>query len=69
MAPLIDGDALFPVVLLRLFDEPRRRLDLIWCYGPKGSMVVDVGRNTWYDHKAGVGGGPLDLLKCVLVRW
>ena len=64
--PPIDWDALFPVVVLHLFGEPERRMDMIWCYGSKGSLVVHVGHNTRYDHKAGVGGDPLDLLKRVL---
>ena len=37
-----------------------------WCYGSKGSLVVHVGHGTWYDHKAGVGGDPLELVKRVL---
>ena len=39
-----------------------------WCYGLEGSLVVHVGHGTWYDHKAGVGGDPLDLVKHVLRR-
>ena len=66
--PPIEWDALFPVVLLRLFGEPERWIDTIWCYGSKGSLVVHVGHSTWYDHKAGVGGDPLDLVKHVLRR-
>ena len=64
--PQIDWAALLPAVLLRLFDEPERWVDMIWCYGSKGLLVVHVGHGTWYDHKAGVGGDPLDLVKRVL---
>ena len=32
------------------------------------SLVVHVGHGTWYDHQAGVGGDPLDLVKHVLRR-
>ena len=28
--------------------------------------MVHVGHGTWYDHKAGVGGDPLDLVMRVL---
>ena len=67
MEPPIDWDALLPVVVLHLFGEPERWVDdKIWCYGSEGSLVVHIVHGTWYDHKAGVGGDPLDLLKCAL---
>ena len=32
-------------------------------FGTKGSMSVDLGKGTWFDHEAGVGGGVLDLIR------
>ena len=67
MEPSIDWDALLPVVVLHLFDEPARWVDgMIWCYGSEGLLVVHVGHGTWYDHKAGNGGDTLDLVKRAL---
>jgi hypothetical protein len=31
-------------------------------YGAKGSLSVDLGKGTWFDHEAGEGGGVLDLV-------
>ena len=70
--PPIDWAALLPKVARLLFDEPRTEEGGdIWRYGSDGSLEVYVGgpwRGTWYDHKAGGGGNPLDLVKHVLLH-
>jgi hypothetical protein len=31
-------------------------------FGTHGSMAVDLKKGIWFDHEAGKGGGPLDLI-------
>jgi hypothetical protein len=33
-----------------------------WRYGTRGSLKVDLTKNTWFDHEHNVGGGTLDLI-------
>jgi hypothetical protein len=51
-------------VARRLLGEPNRALSTKTelRYGRKGSLAVDLNKNTWFDHEAGVGGGVLDLI-------
>ena len=67
-----DRAALLPEVVRRLFGEPRvRDGGDTWRYGADELFEVHVRgprRGTWHDHKAGVGGDALDLVKHVLRR-
>ena len=68
----VDRAALLPAVARRLFGEPRvRDGGDTWRYGADELLEVHVSgprRGTWHDHKAGVGGDMLDLVKHVLLR-
>jgi len=48
-----------------LLGEPNERLSskTELRFGTNGSMAVDLGKGTWFDHEAGEGGGVLDLLR------
>ena len=47
------------------FGEPNQRLSskTELRFGTHGSMSIDVGKGTFYDHEIGSGGGVLDLLE------
>ncbi len=51
-------------VARRLLSGPNRALSTKTelRYGRKGSLAVDLKKNTWYDHETGEGGGVLDLV-------
>jgi len=51
----------------RLLGEPNRELSTRrqWRFGNRGSLAVEISgarRGSWYDHEAGVGGGPWQLV-------
>jgi putative DNA primase/helicase len=62
----IDFAGLIGPVARALLGEPNKRLshekrgELRW--GNHGSLVVELGKGTWFDHEHGVGGGVLDLI-------
>ena len=52
-------------LLLDLLGKPSRRAAGAWRWNRRGSVSVVVsGRKTgtWFDHEAGIGGGPLELI-------
>jgi len=57
----IDFAAIAPDVAQRLFGEPNKRLSSasVLRFGTHGSMAVNVGDGTFYDHEGKVGGGTL----------
>lgn len=34
-----------------------------WRYRRKGSLSIDIGKGTWFDHEAAEGGGVIDLIR------
>jgi len=52
------------IIAYRLLGDPNRALSTRkeWRYGHKGSLAVDLVKNSYYDHEAGAGGGVLDLV-------
>jgi hypothetical protein len=52
-------------VALRLLGEPNRALSKgrEWRFGTKGSLSVDIGKGTYFDHESDEGGGVLDLIR------
>ena len=52
-----------PVARRLLGDSNRAQsTNVVWRYGRKGSLAVDLTKNTWFDHEVGEGGGVLDLI-------
>ncbi len=58
------GDLSIEPVARRLLGDPNRALSTKaeLRYGRKGSLAVDLAKDTWFDHEAGEGGGVLDLI-------
>ena len=58
------GDLSIEPVARRLLGDPNRALSTKTRlrYGRKGSLAVDLAKDTWFDHEAGEGGGVLDLI-------
>jgi hypothetical protein len=58
------ADLIGPVAR-RLLGEPNRRRSTKseWRYGARGSLAVDLGKGTFFDHELGRGGGVLDLIE------
>ena len=59
-----DYSGLMGQVALALFGEPtsKHHGGLVWRYGRHGSLSIDLHKNVYFDHKAGQGGGVLDLI-------
>lgn len=57
--------ALIAPVALRLLGEANRALSTKTelRYGSHGSLSIDLGKGTYYDHEDGTGGGVLDLIQ------
>ena len=53
------GDLSIEPVARRLLGDPNRALSTKaeLRYGQKGSLAVDLAKDTWFDHEAGEGGG------------
>jgi len=58
------GDLSIEPFVRRLLGDPNRALSTKTelRYGRKGSLAVDLAKDTWFDHEAGEGGGVLDLV-------
>lgn len=56
---------LMPTVAKALFGDPtdKQKRGTDWRYRARGSLSIDVGKGTWFDHEAGEGGGVLDLIR------
>ncbi len=55
----------WPALLRELLGEPTRRTARQWRWNRRGSLSAVVGgpkAGTWFDHEAGTGGGPLELI-------
>lgn len=61
----LDIAQLMPTVAKALFGEPtmKEKRGTDWRYGRRGSLSIDCGKGTWFDHEAGEGGGVLDLIR------
>lgn len=49
-----------------LLGDPTSRTGKTWRWGGKGSLAVEIAgrkQGAWFDHEAGAGGGPLDLIR------
>jgi hypothetical protein len=59
-----DDSGLMSAVALALLGEPitKHRGGREWRYGTYGSLSTDLLKNVYFDHKAGQGGGVLDLI-------
>lgn len=49
-----------------LGEKPCRKTAREWRFGSRGSLAVDVEAGRWFDHEAGTGGGPVELVEHVL---
>jgi RecA-family ATPase len=56
--------SLIEPVARELLGEPNKQLSSKkeLRFGARGSLSVDLGKGTWYDHEANEGGGTLDLV-------
>jgi putative DNA primase/helicase len=55
----------WPALLRELLGEPTRRTARQWRWNRRGSLSAVVSgpkAGTWFDHEAGTGGGPLELI-------
>lgn len=55
----------WPALLRELLGAPTRRSARQWRWNRRGSLSAVVGgpkAGTWFDHEAGTGGGPLELI-------
>ncbi len=55
----------WPALLRDLLGEPTRRTARQWRWNRRGSLSAVVSgpkAGTWFDHEAGTGGGPLELI-------
>jgi putative DNA primase/helicase len=55
----------WPSLLTELLDKPTRRTARQWRWNRRGSLSAVVSGTklgTWFDHEAGTGGGPLELI-------
>jgi putative DNA primase/helicase len=55
----------WPALLRELLGEPTRRTAQQWRWNRRGSLSAVVSgakAGTWFDHEAGTGGGPLELI-------
>lgn len=48
------------------FDRPHRAYELVQRFGGGGSLKIDYGKGTFYDFRAGHGGGTLELIRYTL---
>ena len=53
---------LLPAIAERFLGEPSSRRGVTLAYGTHGSLKLDLGKGTWFDHENDVGGGVVDLL-------
>ena len=53
---------LLPAIVERYLGAPSSRTGTILRFGTFGSMKIDLGKGTWFDHENDVGGGVVDLL-------
>jgi hypothetical protein len=51
------------LIARRLLGEPNQQSANELRYGSKGSLSIDLRKNTFYDHEAGQGGGVYDLVR------
>ena len=57
--------ASWPELLIEMLGKPARRTARQWRWNRRGSLSVVVSGakvGTWFDHEAGTGGGPLELI-------
>lgn len=47
----------------RLLGEPQKRTAREWCYGPEGSLRINLKAGTWYDSQTKESGSVLDLIQ------
>lgn len=59
-----DLGAHMEAVARKILGEPNTALSnaTVLRWGSHGSLSVDIGKGTWFDHEAGAGGGVLDLI-------
>lgn len=57
--------ALMPTIARVLLGDENKSLSTAkeLRFGNKGSVAVDTGKGTWFDHEAGHGGGVIDLVQ------
>ena len=53
---------LLPAIAERFLGEPDSRIGTVLRYGNHGSLALDLGKGTWFDHENDIGGGVVDLL-------
>jgi hypothetical protein len=63
--PRYDLTTLMEPVARKLLGEPNEGLSSghELRFGTRGSMAVDLKKGSWFDHEAGNGGGPLELVE------
>ena len=58
-----DIGQLLPAIAERFLGEPTSRRGTELRFGTHGSLSLDLGKGTWFDHENEVGGGAIDLIK------
>lgn len=55
----------WPALLIEMLGKPTRRTARHWRWNRRGSfsaVITGAKAGTWFDHEAGIGGGPFEFI-------